>query len=34
MDAARECFELNVLLRTDLPSTLGVTLTFISTDGD
>jgi predicted lipoprotein len=34
MDAAREGFELNVLLRNDLPSTLGVTLTFISTDGD
>jgi predicted lipoprotein len=32
--ACAECQALNVLLKVDLPSTLGVTLTFISTDGD
>ena len=30
----QNCNALNVLLKVDLPSTLGVTLTFISTDGD
>ena len=32
--SVENCSSLNVLLKVDLPSTLGVTLTFISTDGD
>jgi predicted lipoprotein len=32
--SAESCTTLNVLHKVDLPSTLGVTLTFISTDGD
>lgn len=32
--SAESCNSLNVLHKVDLPSTLGVTLTFISTDGD
>jgi predicted lipoprotein len=34
VEACQQCQALNVLLKVDLPSTLGVTLTFISTDGD
>lgn len=34
LEACQQSQALNVMLKVDLPSTLGVTLTFISTDGD
>ncbi|BCU79276.1 imelysin family protein [Luteolibacter sp. LG18] len=34
MESTRQCNQLAVLLKVDLASSLGVTLTFISTDGD